>query len=385
MKHLLTLACLSTLLLTPFNLSAQEIASAMPHHLKPTTLRVQVEKDLPYAHLEINGPHHIYNSLDGTTLSRGLLNKKHAIKIEEYGLNWGEKIPGIYQIRIVPSNEQTQVIINGTSYQGCVEIHTHHNTLNIINEIAIEDFLKITLPSHFKKPLPQELMNAVAILARTHAYYLATKNPRHDFDLDGTLFNYQDKTRTTHVDYIDQAVDLTCHAILTFKEKPFPATWTLDSAGKTANFSTIFRKAALTPPAVQSPLAAKNLEERSWRYVISKQALAEKMDLDNLTSLDLFVDEVSDKVYALKLSSHADTKEIDFVKFQELIGKHNLLSNRFTTSLQGNHVIFTGHGKGLGVGLCLHTGRLLADKGKMAKEILEPFFPQTEIHRVDRL
>ncbi len=385
MKHLLTLTCVSTLLLATFDLSAKPTTSDISQHEKPATLRVITEKELPGAFLEIQGPHHIYNPLDGTILSRGLLNKKHPVKLEEYGLNWGEKIPGVTHMRIVPLDSQTHVVINGTPYKGCVEISADQNTLTIINEIDIENFLKTTLPSHFTKPLPRELMNAVAILARTHAYYLAAKNTENSFDLDGTLFNYQDKTLVTPTYYIDQAIDTTRHAILTFKGKPFPATWTLDSAGKTASFSTIFRKTALTPPSVTVPLATKNLDDRQWRYVISKKALAEKMQLDNLTSLDLFVDETSDKVYGLKLSSHSDAKEVDFIQFQQLLGKHHLLSNRFTTSLQGDSVIFTGYGKGLGVGLCLHTGHILADKGKTATEILAPFFPHTEIHKVRRL
>ena len=385
MKHLFSLTCACTLILGTFELSAKPQTSDVSQYSKPATLRVLVEKMAPATFLEVKGRHHIYNAVDGTLLSRGMLNKKHAVTLEEYGLNWGEKIPGVYRLRIVPLDNQTRILINGIQYRGCPEIHVSEGALNIITEVDIENFLKNTLSSQFDKPLSPELMNAVAILARTHAYYLAAKNKDNPFDLDGTNFDYQGSLLSAHEDFIDHAIDTTRHAILTFKGKPFPATWTQDSAGKTAAFSTIFRKTALTPPAVQIPLALKNLNQRKWQFAISKAVLAEEARLENLSSLDLFIDHASDKVYALKLSSATGSKEIDFIHFQKLVGKQNLPSNHFTTSLKGDDVIFTGYGKGLGVGLCLYTGQILAEKGKTALDILSSFFPQTELHKVRSL
>ncbi len=385
MKYLFPLICISTLVGGSFELSAKHQTSDISQISKPATLRVVVAKMVPTAFLEVKGSHHIYNALDGSILSRGMLNKRHAVVAGEFGLNWGEKIPGVYQMRIVPLDSQTRILINGVQYKGCLEIHAHEDKFNVISEVDVENFLKTTLPSYFDKALDPELMNAVAILARTHAYYIAAKNKDKDFDLDGTTFDYQGSLLSSHVDYIDHAVETTRHAMLTFKGKPFPASWTQDSAGKTADFSTIFRKTALTPPPMSVPLAAKNLESRKWQFTVSKDTLARLSYLDNLTSLDLYVDHASGKVYGLKLVSSFESKDIDFVHFQNLIGKHNLCSNQFTITTKGDHITFTGYGEGLGVGLCLYTGHLLAEKGKTATEILASFFPDAELHKARSL
>lgn len=385
MKHLFPLICMSILVGGAFELSAQPQTSDVSQISKPATLRVVVAKEVPNAFLEVKGSHHIYNALDGAILSRGMLNKKHAVVAEEFGLNWGAKIPGIYQMRVVPLDGKTRILVNGIQYKGCLEIHAHGGKINVISEVDVENFLKTTLPSYFDRALDPELMNAVAIVARTHAYYIAAKNRQNAFDLDGTAFDYPGSVLSAHADYIDAAVNTTRHAVLTFKGKPFPASWTEDSAGKTADFSTIFRKTALTPPPTSVPLAAKNLASRKWQFTVSKETLARLSYLDNLTSLDLFVDQASGKVYGLKLASTFESKELDFVHFQKLIGKHNLCSNQFTISTKGDTITFTGYGEGLGVGLCLYTGGLLAQKGKTATEILASFFPETELHKARTL
>jgi stage II sporulation protein D len=369
------------LMLGTFKLSASDISQDS----KPATLRVVVEKMVPATFLEVSGRHHIYNPLDGSLLSRGMLSKKHTVTLEDYGLNWGEKIPTITQMRIVPLDSQTRILINGIQYKGCLEIHAYEGKINVISEVDVENFLKTTLPSHIDPSLDPELLNALAIVARTHAYYIAAKNKNNSFDLDGTTFNYPGNLLSARVDTIDKAIETTRHAVLTFKGKLFPATWTEDSAGKTAAFSTIFRKTALTPPAIQVPLATKNLDSRKWQFTVSKDVLARLTYLDNLTGLDLFIDHDSNKVYGVKLTSSLETKEIDFLSFQKLIGKHNICSNHFTLSCKGNEMTFTGYGEGLGVGLCLYTGHLLAEKGKTAPEILDVFFPGTELHKARSL
>ncbi|MFS8563248.1 MAG: hypothetical protein LVR00_02515 [Rhabdochlamydiaceae bacterium] len=301
MRHLFPLICISILVGGTFELPAQPQTSDVSQISKPATLRVVVAKEVPSAFLEVKGSHHIYNALDGSILSRGMLNKKHAVIAEEFGLNWGAKIPGIYQMRVVPLDGKTRILVNGIQYKGCLEIHAHEGKVNVISEVDVENFRKTTLPSYFDKALNPELMNAVAIVARTHAYYIAAKNKKKPFDLDGTTFDYQNNVLASHLDYIDAAVDTTRHAMLTFKGKPFPASWTQDSAGKTADFSTIFRKTALTPPPVNLPLAAKNLTSRKWQFAVSKETLARLSFLDNLTSFDLFVDQGSGKFTALSL------------------------------------------------------------------------------------
>ena len=373
MKYLIVICALLTTTLCAKDVSQES---------KPATLRVVVEKMVPATFLEVVGKHHIYNPLDDSILSRGMLNKKHAVTLEEYGLNWGEKIPGITQMRVIPLDPKTRILVNGIQYKGCLEIHAHEGKINVISEIDIENFLKTTLPFHIEKTLDRELTNALAIVARTHAYYIAAKNKNNAFDLDGTTFDYPGNLLSGRIAEIDEAVDTTRHAILTFKGKPFPASWTEDCAGKTASFSAIFRKTALTPPPTEVPLAMNNLESRKWQFTVSKETLARLSYLDDLACLDLFVDPASDKVYGVKLASSFETKDLDFPYFQRLIGKHNLCSNQFTISCKKDTITFTGYGEGLGVGLCLYTGHLLAEKGKTAPEILSVFFPGTEIHKV---
>lgn len=350
---------------------------------KPATIKVLIERSANDALLEVKGRYQIYNPLDGVLLTSGVLSKRAPVLIEEYGLNWGEKFPGTYQIRIVPGDSQSSILVGGIQYNGCIEIYHIDGKLNVVNEIDVENYLKSTLTEQFLEPLEDEVMSAIAIVARTNAYYTAKKNPKAFWHVTASEVDYQGSAVILHKPFVDRAVETTRHAIMVYNNAPFAATWTRDSAGKTADFSSVFRKAVQSPPGVQAPLAARDREQHKWTFSTPKQALAQTANLEAISSIDLFL--ASDKVYGIKLSSGKRSNEIDFFTLQKILGKSRLRSNDFTVSLKGDQIIFTGYGEGTGVGLCLYSAELMAEKGNKASKILSTFFPDTQIEKVRSL
>jgi stage II sporulation protein D len=352
---------------------------------KPATIKLLIQKNGKDALIEVKGRYHVYEPISGTQLSTGIMSTRHLATQEEYGLKWGEKFPGTNQIRIVPGDSQTTILVNGIEYRGCVELYAIEGKLNIVNEVDVENFLKSTLTLQFPEPLADEVMNAVTIVARTHAYYLAAKGKNAFWHADAHEMNYQGSALTAHKIHVDRAVDLTRHAIMTFQNTPFAATWTKDSAGRTADFAAIFRKAITSPPGVTAPLAAKERERHKWSFTTSKHALAKAANLPSISSVDLYLAHNSDKVYAVKLSSGTQSNDIDFFTLQKVLGSHQLRSTDFTVSVKGDELVFTGYGEGPGTGLCLFSAQALAEKGEKASSILSAFFPTTQIEKIRSL
>jgi stage II sporulation protein D len=180
---------------------------------------------------------------------------------------------------------------------------------------------------------------------------------------------------------MQQALNNTRGMMMTFNGAAFPAAWTKDSAGKTADFAKVFRKKIQAPHGVATPIAAKERSKHMWFFEMSKRELARIIGANKITDIGLFQDKDSHKVYALRIKSGDHVRNIDFFTLQKALG--NLLkSNDFILEAKGDKIYFTGYGEGHGIGLCLLSASYYADKGEKAQQILSRFFPDVQLERM---
>ncbi len=357
--------------------------------MAPRNLQILLEKEVDGALLEVKGPYYIFNPHDGTKVSSGLLGKRFMIHELESGLKWGEEFPAVHQIYIKPRSEETAIFINGIQYAGAVAIYGVNGKINIVNDVDIESYVKSTLTSQFLTPLEPEVMSALAILARTDAYYRATRaNPNSFWHITAQEARYQGSALVVHNSSIDRAVESTRHLILLHSENggnvPFATAWTEHSAGKTAPYSSIFRKENFAPEkGVEAPHAALSRNEAKWSYQIGKKTLSHLLDIPQIKSVDLFVDKESSKVYGIRFKDGAESYDIDFLTLQARLGASHLKSSDFTVTLKDDAVVFSGYGAGHGVGLCLYSAAVHAQNGDNAVKILSKFFPDTFLYNLD--
>ncbi len=359
--------------------------------MAPRNIQILLEKDAEGALLEVKGPYYIFNPHDGSRVSSGLLGKRFMIHELENGLRWGEEFPGIHQIYIKPRSAETAIFINGIQYSGAIAIYGVSGTINIVNDLDIESFTKSILTSQFLSPLEPEVMSALAILARTDAYYRAMRaNENSYWHISAQDVNYQGSALVVSNSSIDKAVDSTRNLILLHAENgqdsPFATTWTEHSAGKTAPYSSIFRKETYNPEkGVEAPHAALARQESKWSYQVGKKTLAHLFDIPQIKSVELFVDKSSSKVYGIRIKDGEESYDIDFFTLQASLGNRNLQSSDFTVTLKDENLVFTGFGRGHGVGLCLYSANALAQNGENAVKILSKFFPETYLYNLNAI
>jgi stage II sporulation protein D len=388
-----TFAIAAVLLLSSATLSAQETTyERIAQPMAPRNIQVLLEKETDSALLEVKGPYTIFNPHDGSRVASGLLGKRFMIHELESGLKWGEEFPGIHQIYINPRSTETTIFINGIQYSGAVAIYGVLGKINIVNDIDIESYVKATLTSQFPTPLESEVMSALAILARTDAYYNATRaNSQSYYHITAQDTHYQGSALIIANSSIDRAVESTRNLILLHPEGngrdlPFATAWTEHSAGKTAPYSSIFRKDSYSPEkGVEAPHAALARQDSKWSYQIGKKTLAHLLNVPQIKSVEPFVDPASSKVYGLRVKDGNESYDVDFLTLQSRLGKSHLQSSDFTVSLKDETVTFTGFGKGHGVGLCLYSANALAQNGENAVKILGKFFPDTYLYNLDAL
>jgi stage II sporulation protein D len=352
---------------------------------KPATIKVLLDKGLDSVLLEVKGRHTIYEPQTGLKISSGSFSKREFVKHDEKGMKWGELYPSVFEMRLVPGDPKTTVVVNGTEYRGCIEIYDLGGKFTVINEIDVENYLKTTLNTQFSRPMDDEVMEAVAIAARTNCYFYALKNPLANWHVDAKDVNYQGYGATLQNLQVERAVENTRYIIMTYQQAPFATTWTKNSAGKTTDFATVFRKNVSAPHGIEVAAAANDREKSKWTFSVSKKDLAHALGLETVSALDIFVEKSSNKVYGVRVRDRQSEKTFDFSSFQKKVGAKRLRSNDFATTLKGDSVQFTGYGEGPGVGLCLYGADKMAESGEKAPKLLSTFYPGVKIENVRAL
>lgn len=349
---------------------------------KPATLKILLLTDVEGSLLETQGSFEVLNPENSKRLSFGHKGKRFYIHGTKEGIKWGESFLGIYQIQIVPTSPHTTFLINGIQYKGSLFIYQIEDKLSFINELDVENYLKATLPDQITFDLPPTVLDSLAIIARTDAYYAASTH-------QGAFWHLKDDSYACHGVgllhenlVVERAIDNTRYLVMTYENKPFPSSWTEHCGGKTANYQNMFRKNISTPLGVESIFAAQDRQNSRWSFTIDNQELAKVVKINRVTGIDLFVDHESNKVYAIRIHDGIRSEDINFQSFQHYLGIDKLKSNDFTVSIKSNIATFEGYGLGPGIGLCLYSAKNMSDRGDDTPKILSYFFPYTQLEKM---
>ncbi|MCX6991002.1 MAG: SpoIID/LytB domain-containing protein [Chlamydiae bacterium] len=360
-----------------------EIHTDVSQKMKPATVKVLLVENAPSIILEAKGKYQISNPANDFVIGNGSFSKRARVSHENAGMKWGELIPGMFQMRIIPMNAETTILVNGIEYRGCVEIYDNAGKFSVINEVDVESYLRSTLASAFTKEMDQEVLNALVIVARTNVYHMLSKKPVNPlYQVKAKESDYRGHGITLQNVALEGAISSTRHAILTYNDAPFAATWTENSAGKTADYASIYRKNTPSPSGVEIPLAESDRQKLGWSFSVTRDQLANIASVRKVSQISLFSEKNSGKVYAVKVSDGDNSQDVDFFTLQAALGETKLKSNDFTLDVKGDTVTFKGYGTGNGTGLCLYSASLMAKQGQDAGKILSTFFPDTKLEKL---
>lgn len=151
---------------------------------KPPTIKVLVVHDADSVQLEVQGAYNLYDPHKNSQLGSYFTSKSYPVQALSTGLKWGEAFPGVYQLEIVPDSPATITVINGIEYRGTIYIYDIGGAISVINQVDIEEYLRSTLAEKLDQNIPEEAAAAVAIAARTNAYFqsISTSNPYWNVD-----------------------------------------------------------------------------------------------------------------------------------------------------------------------------------------------------------
>lgn len=199
----------------------------------PATIKILVVHDKPGAVLEVKGKYKIFDPHTNTFISTRFVGKRKFIQALNSSLKWGEEFPGIHQLKIVPDDPTTTTLVDGIEYKGDLYIYDIGGTISIVNELPLDDFLRVSLNTLYDNALPEEVAASIAIAARSNAWY-QVKNPKSEyFAVDAGKIGYRGYAAGFKRNGIDSAINETKNMILTKNNAPFANNFT--GSAQTAN------------------------------------------------------------------------------------------------------------------------------------------------------
>ncbi len=193
---------------------------------KPATIKILVVHDKPGVLLEVKGKYKIYDPHQDAFISTRFIGKRKFMQAMNDSLRWGEEFPGVHQLKIVPDSTSTTTLVDGIEYKGAIYVYDIGGTISVVNELPLDDYLRVSLNSTFSPNLPDEAAAAVAIAARGNAWYLV-QNPKSEyFAVEASKIGYRGHAAGETKKGLDLAIAETKDMIVAKDGHAFANSWT---------------------------------------------------------------------------------------------------------------------------------------------------------------
>lgn len=340
-------------------------------------LQVLLKGHIPSAMIEAKGgSYEIIDPLKGTRLTKHSYSRRALAHPMEEGIQWSEGFPGIFQIKIAPTDPHTILSVDGRDYLGAIELFCIEGHLHIVNEIELEDFVKSQMAETYSsKGLHSTTLEAIAILKRTDAFWKWMKHRDRFFQLKAEEEQYQGYEQTRCTASIENAVLATEEEVLSYQGHPFPTAVTENAAGPTISYSSLFRSKIATPPGIKTVEIKRSPTQ--WTRTYDKRFFASLFDLSTIEEANLFLDPFSQRVYGMRLREQQSLRDVSYRDLRPYVN-----SSFFEISMTEDLITFSGYGQGDGVGLCLYTAERLAKEELTTYDILAIFYPDCLLKKV---
>lgn len=294
---------------------------------------------------------------------------------------------------------------NNKKFRGRIKLINIDSQVKIINQISLEDYIKGVMTKEMpvgKENENYEALKAFAIAARTYAINkIFNSKTYYDLlpDIRDQVYGGADAEHPISNDAVDETEGL----ILTFNDEPATVFYHSTCGGYTENAANVFTKddisylRTISDGSVAYCSISPNF---NWTEIIPESLLIKrlfdsKLINDTNCSINKFIIKSrfqSGRINELEiyLKCNDGTKSISIFgnQIRNIIknktGNGLLKSNNFTIGIDDErNVIIAGKGSGHGVGLCQWGAIGQSRLGKNFKEILNHYFPGTEIKKLN--
>ena len=337
-------------------------------------VRVLLKEGVSAIHLQAEGP------------SRFEEMERRVVQLlppgRELHVTWDGKAGASFKLQ----PEEGLFWVNGRPYRGSVEVWNTPGGLQIINQIAVEDYVRGVMKVEANPDWPVEALKAQAVVARTYALHERLADP-------GALFHVQATTASQvyrGVSGEDPRSDLAVHAtrgeVLTYRGQIIPAFYHADSGGQTEDAVEVWEKKYPFIVGTADPYSAI-APDHHWEVGIPRSELQQALEqygwrLGDIRRIETVRRTRSGRVMRIRIWDDAGVLDVDGKRLRQILGPDRLRSTMFTVYPSGGQILFVGKGWGHGVGLSQWGAKAMADLAYEYTHILKYYFPLAELRRL---
>jgi stage II sporulation protein D len=317
--------------------------------------------------------------------SSGLMGAGSSSDQYEKKLVFGPGSVGGKPIRIKSADDATQV--NGRRYRGWVEIRKKRNgLLLVINELDLESYLNGVVASEVPHGWEFEALKAQAVAARTYALYQKRTAGRRSYHILATVnsqvYRGADGERKSAI----RAVRDTEGIVIVYEGRVIPAFYHSNCGGQTEDAELLW---GIDLPYLKGVdcECQEIVQDDLWEKRISTDTVVRALKrfgyiLDGISDVNIETTTPAGRVQRVAVRSAERTTVVPGDAFRTALGHMVIPSVFFEMELMGDDVVFSGRGRGHGVGLCQWGAKEMAQKGHDFKSILSHYYPGTKLARI---
>ena len=279
------------------------------------------------------------------------------------------------------------VRVNGKPYRGVIEIRrSGKGSLLAVNELDLEEYLRGVISGEMPPDWESEALKAQAVVARTFALYQKRESGRRPYHLVATVNGQVYAGARDERPETDRAVRETAGVVLTYGGRIVPAFFHSSCGGRTEDASELW---GLDEPYLkgvdcdcQRISKYGEWEKRIDREVVERSLHARGYRIGTITLAKTGSITRAGRVREVELFNGTTGTFIPAEELRQAVGYDQVPSLFFEVELDGRELVFSGRGRGHGVGLCQWGSRWMAQQGKGYREILRYYFPGTDLVRI---
>ncbi len=276
--------------------------------------------------------------------------------------------------------------VNGARFRGNIEI-VRHNLLTIINIIDLEEYLYGVIKCEISPNWPQEVLKAQAIIARTFALSNLEKHIKDGYNLCNQVHCQVYGGVEHEYPRILTAVDETHSMVLTYEDTIAQTVYHACCGGHTASASDVWGTKIPYLEGKECPFC-KGSKYYRWSITLSEAEISSALNKNGFgigsKIASIRTEHSSDGrvTNMIITSSNGNTVTIKGRKFRSYVGEEIIHNTKFNVSKKGDNFVFTGNGRGHGVGFCQEGAKSMAEQGYTFKEILGFYYPGLYLQKI---
>ncbi len=312
------------------------------------------------------------------------------------------------EVNIIPRGSGNWTSVNDKRYRGIIKVLPLGETIQVINILYIEDYLRGVVPPEIGKRADKEIeaIKAQAVAARTYAMSHLQQYEGEPYDLKATIIDQMYEGVDVENRLVNKAIDATAGDVIFYNDALIEAYYHSTCGGMTDNIVHVWDRNEIPYlKAVEDSGACSWSKYFRWQEVFTEAQLRGRIEqyLTSDRGRDLRIGPIRDvkvvertpggRVSLLVVYTDMDTYKFYKDRIRWVIGRTSnpdliLPSDRFDVIIDRDQlgkirtITFKGSGYGHGVGMCQCGAIGLSRDGWTFNQILQHYYTGVEVKKL---